>query len=254
LTIYSNKEQLEKIVHYLNAYMRIPYFQDDAVPGKIMEKIIALVRGANQLDTYDYVDVCIKDRFGWSIKSTKSRTPVTWKRAKIPNANELIKLSEDSKDACQLLGDVIIDFCNNHAKESLALYNLSEIGYSRLIVFPDNTAIYFERLISTLSEPEIFNKCDFVWHWTKPKKTIKKEQLSALHGVSIKTGKKVFAWHGRGENQLHFSGEGDWWPQIDKPTHNKQIIFSEDFHATAFKLPTEKANWDDLVSFLNMSS
>lgn len=71
MTVYSTKEQLEKIAHYLIAYMRIPYFQDDTVPGKIMEKIFLLVHDAELLDTYDYVDVCIKNKVGWQIKSTK---------------------------------------------------------------------------------------------------------------------------------------------------------------------------------------
>ncbi|MDD5229587.1 MAG: hypothetical protein PHD53_12430 [Methylococcales bacterium] len=254
MTVYSTKEQLEKIAHYLIAYMRIPYFQDDTVPGKIMEKIFSLVHDAELLDTYDYVDVCIKNKVGWQIKSTKSTTPVTWKRAKIANAIELIKQSEESEAGCQQLGNAIIEFCNSHAKESLAAYNLSEIGYSRLIMFPDNTVVYFERLIASKNNPDIFDKNDFVWHWSNPKNTVKKEQLSALHGVDVKTGKKAFAWHGRGENQLHFSSENDWWPEIEKPTKIGQIEFSKDFHAMAFKLSTEKVSWDDLVSFLNRSS
>ena len=43
MTIFSTPEQLEKIAEYLTAYMKIPFFQDDTIPGKIMEKIISLV-------------------------------------------------------------------------------------------------------------------------------------------------------------------------------------------------------------------
>jgi len=44
MAVYSSKEEeLEKIANYLLAYMKIPYFQDDSIPGKIMEKIISLV-------------------------------------------------------------------------------------------------------------------------------------------------------------------------------------------------------------------
>ncbi|MDR2685210.1 MAG: hypothetical protein LBB23_00355 [Rickettsiales bacterium] len=35
--------------------------------------------------------------------------------------------------------------------------------------------------------------------------------MQALHGTDTKTGKKVWAWHGLGEDQLHFCGEKDWW-------------------------------------------
>lgn len=250
MSIYSNKAQLEEIAHYLSAYMKIPFFQDDTIPGKVMEKIISLVRGAKQLGTYDYVDVCIDNEVGWQVKSTKNSTPVTWKRAKIANAQQLIKESKNSKRGCKKLGDAIIEFCNNHAKESVKRYNLSEIGYSRLIMFPDNVAIYFERLICTASKPEIFNANDFIWHWSVQKKATKKEQLPALHGISKGTGRKVFAWHGKGENQLHFSGEGEWWPQISMPTKVGVIDISRDGHAMAFKLPSSKVNWGSLVSYL----
>lgn len=95
MTIYSTKDELAKIAHYLTAYMRIPYFQDDTIPGKVMEKIISLVRGGEQLATYDYVDVCISGKVGWQVKSTKNDTPLTWKRAKIANSEALIKEPEN---------------------------------------------------------------------------------------------------------------------------------------------------------------
>ncbi|MCL2644580.1 MAG: hypothetical protein FWD51_03880 [Betaproteobacteria bacterium] len=253
MTIYSSKEQLIKIAKYLSAYMRIPYFQEDSIPGKIMEKIISLVHSAEQLTTYDYVDVCREGDVGWQVKSTKVDTPLTWKRAKIPNSDEMIKESENSSVARQKLGDAIIDFCNNHAKKSLELYNLKEIGYCRLIIDGD-VLIYFERLVSSRSSPNIFEKNDYQWVWSEPKKISKKEQLSALHGIDIKTQKKIFAWHGKGENQFHFSGEKYWWPHIKKPEKISEINFSADDHAMAFKLPFKKVSWGTLVGFLNNAS
>jgi len=98
MTVYSTREQLIKIAHYLTAYMQIPYFQDDTIPGKVMEKIISLVRDGEQLTTYDYVDVCIRGKVGWQVKSTKSSTPLTWKRAKIAHSAALIKESETGAD------------------------------------------------------------------------------------------------------------------------------------------------------------
>lgn len=254
MKIYSTPDQLKKIAHYLTAYMRIPYFQDDTIPGKIMEKIVSLVHGGEQLATYDYVDVCIPGKVGWQVKSTKDNTPLTWKRAKIANSDALIKESEKGEPGLRKLGNAIIDFCNSHAEESIKLYKLDEIGYSRLIMFGDGTALYFERLICTKETPQIFASGDYEWHWSTPKNTIKKEQLPALHGIHKATGRKAFAWHGKGENQLHFSGEKDWWPEIEMPTKVGEINFSRDGHAMAFKLPSEKVSWDDLTSFLNKSN
>jgi hypothetical protein len=174
MSVYSTKEQLALIVHYLTAYMRIPYFQDDTIPGKVMEKIISLVHDGDQLATYDYVDVCISGKVGWQVKSTKESTPLTWKRAKIANANELIKESVNGEAALKILGDSIIDFCNNHAFESIKLYNLQDIGYARLIMFDDNTAVYFERLVCTKENTNIFDKDDYIWNWSKPKKQQKR--------------------------------------------------------------------------------
>lgn len=254
MTVYSSRAELESIAHYLTAYMKIPYFQDDAIPGQIMEKIISLVRGASQLATYDYVDVVREGQYGWSVKSTKEDTPLTWKRAKIENSDALIKASEIDANGLKVLGDAIIDFCNKHAEESIEKYHLDEIGYARLIMFQDGTAVYFEKLLCTKQSPIIFNKNDYSWNWSVQKQTKKKEQLSALHGTNIRSGKKAFAWHGRGENQLHFSGEGDWWPTVSKPSIDGQINFSADGHAMAFKLPESKVDWDALVNFLNEES
>jgi hypothetical protein len=255
MKIYSSKNEMIQIVEYLTAYMKIPYFQDDNIPGKVMEKILSLVRGGDQLATYDYVDVCVENSVGWQVKSTKSDTPLTWKRAKIANSEQLIAKSEENDEGLVILGNAIIDLCNNHAAESIEKYKLEEIGYSRLIIFPDNTAIYFERLICTKDSPEIFDKSSYTWKWSPRKSTKKKEQLSALHGLD-KSNKKVFSWHGRGENQLHFSGESDWWPRINRPIQLGEINFSCENHAVAFKLPVEadKVSWDNLTRFLNDSN
>lgn len=250
MRIYSTKAELRQIASYLSAYMRIPYFQDDAVPGKVMEKIISLVRGGQQLATYDYVGVVIPGAMGWQVKSTKASTPLTWKRAKIANADLLIRASEKSKAGAQELGDAIIAFCNQHARQSLHRFKLSEIGYARLILFDDNSAIYFERSICTVARPDIFSAKDFKWEWSAPKAATAKEQLPALHGKHVATNKKAFAWHGRGENQLHFSGESDWWPTLVTPTAPGKFNYAKDGHAIAFKLPDDKVAWEDLTRFL----
>jgi hypothetical protein len=253
MTVYSTKKQFEEIARYLTAYMRIPYFQDDNIPGKVMEKIFSLVRKAEQLNTYDYVDVVIRNEVGWQIKSTKSSTPLTWKRAKIKNSNMLIKKSEESEIDRQNLGNSIIDFCNKHAEDSMKKYKLKKIGYSRLIMLDNNIAIYFEREVCAKEYPIIFEKNNFTWKWSKEKNTKGKEQLPALHGTDLKNNQKAFSWHGRGENQLHFSGERYWWPKIEMPSQEGEIKFSEDCHAISFTLPTDKVDWVELTNFLNRS-
>lgn len=193
-----------------------------------MEGALAYVRGASVLRTYDFVDVVKRDsRCGWQVKSTKATTPVTWKRAKIPNSVQLIAESKISPAGAQALGDAIIAFCNAHAQHSLQLYDLDEIGYSRLIVHENGTVTYFEKLLCTREAPTIFNSSDFEWQWSIPKKTVKKEQLPALHGIYKPDHKKWFAWHGLGENQLHFSGEKSWWPSEGNQ------------HQVSFNLPTD---------------
>lgn len=211
--ILSSPEQLGRIKSILHKYASLP-FSPDTIPGAVMEAVLANVRDAEVLKTYDFVDVVDrKNRVGWQVKSTKASTPVTWKRAKIPDRDVMIAASRDSADGIRALGDRIIDFCNDHAVESMRHYGLDEIGYARLIVHPDGTVTYFERLLCTKDDPLVFRKEDFEWAWSQPKVTTKKEQLQAFHGRHIPTGRKWWAWHGLGENQLHFSGEGSWWPQ-----------------------------------------
>lgn len=211
--VFSTPEQLKQIRNILTGYLKLP-FSGESIPGALMENVIGDVRGGDVLNTYDFVDVINQgQRVGWQVKSTKASTPVTWKRAKIPNSQNLIAASRQRAEGLQALGNAIIDFCNHHAQESMTLYDLDEIGYARLIVHKDASLTYYERLLCSRAYPCIFNRDEYSWSWSTPKVTTKKEQLPALHGVHIPTGEKWFAWHGLGENQLHFSGEKAWWPK-----------------------------------------
>jgi ribosomal protein L24E len=238
-SVFSTPEQLSRLADILSKYIRLP-FSEDTIPGAVLEGTLAHVRNAVVLKTYDFVDVVKLDsRIGWQVKSTKSTTPVTWKRAKIPNQEQLILASRQSEQALQNLGDLIIEFCNAHARESLLHYNLDEIGYSRLVVFKDGNVLYFERLLCTRNAPNIFNPSDFEWRWSIQKQTKKKEQLSALHGRHKPTDTKWFAWHGLGENQLHFYGDSTWWMLGNNP------------QAVTFKFPTSDERID-LESFISL--
>lgn len=238
--VFSTPDQLAKIALILSRYIRLPV-STDTIPGAFMEAVLAHVRDGNVLATYDYVDVhCPSQRVGWSIKSTKASTPVTWKRAKIANKEALIRASFDTSDGAKALGDSIIAFCNSHARTSLDKYDLDEIGYARLIVSAGGEVRYFERKLCSRDAPDMFDADLFEWTWSKQKVTSGKEQLRALHGVHKPSGRKWWAWHGLGENQLHFSGERCWWPAVDDP------------HQIAFRFPadTEKLSFDRLVEML----
>lgn len=242
MKVFSSQAQLEKIEKILSNYIKLP-FSGRTIPGGIMEAVLANVHGGLVLNTYDFADVILqKKKIGWQVKSTKESTPVTWKRAKIPNSYDLIQQSRLSKEGLSILGREIINFCNSHARESLYLYGLEEIGYSRLIIHESGSVTYFEKLLCTIQEPNIFNPDDFEWHWSSQKNTKKKEQLQALHGINIHTGAKWWAWHGLGENQLHFSGEKNWWPK----SNSIENTFT-------FKMPgeNEKISLDDLMLFLS---
>jgi hypothetical protein len=210
-----------------------------------MENILAHVRKGTALNTYDFVDVInTEKRIGWQVKSTKDTTPVTWKRAKIKDADNLIKESQQSEQGLIALGDAIIDFCNEHAFESITKYNLTEIYYSRLVVCKNREALYFERLLCTKDNPVIFNKDDFYWKWSTQKNTVRKEQLPALHGFKRHTNEKWFAWHGLGENQLHFTGEKNWWPNKTNPHHTRFL----------FPQPDERLSQDQFMALLQSIS
>lgn len=241
-SLFSTPDQLARIGLILSRYIRLPV-STDTIPGAFLESVLAHVRNARVLPTYDYIDVHQPEKHvGWSIKSTRSTTPVTWKRAKIANKEKMIEASFQSATGIQALGDRIIEFCNSHARASLNDYNLDEIGYSRLIVHPEGEVRYFERKLCSRDQPNIFDPTDFEWRWSVQKVTSTKEQLRALHGTHKPSGKKWWAWHGLGENQLHFSGERAWWPASDDP------------HAIAFRFPTvdEKISFDKLVELLEV--
>lgn len=200
----------EQVKAYFGSFLALPW-TDSSIPGSIVEEIIALTHRAQVLNTYDYVDVVIPGSKGWQVKSTKESTPVTWKRAKIANKNALIEKSLTSEQGLQDLGNAIVEFCNAHARHSMKAYNLNEVLYSRCIVMESGEVRYFERKLADSSHPDIFDPADFYWTWSKQKQSSKKEQLSSLHGIDRQSGKKMWAWHGNGENQLHFSGEREWW-------------------------------------------
>ncbi|MGP9833374.1 hypothetical protein [Marinobacter sp. NSM] len=242
--IFSSAAARTEISKALIGYLKLP-FSGDSVPGTLLENVIGSVRGATVLNTYDFVDVIsAADKVGWQIKSTKDTTPVTWKRAKIAGSARLIEESRKSVDALQDLGNRIIRFCNEHAEHSIQKYALDEIGFSRLVVHSDGRITYYERLLCTADDPRVFFEDDFTWHWSTPKKTKKgsKEQLPALHGTHVKTGKKWFAWHGLGENQLHFSGESEWWPK------------ATDDHHVVFRFPETRLSQDELMQLLKDAS
>ena len=237
--LFSTSTQMEEIETAIRTYARLP-FSDVSIPGRIMESIITFVRGGEILNTYDFVDV-IQGTIGWQVKSTKQSTPVTWKRAKIPDAENLIARSYQSDKGLQRLGDSILNFCNQHASDSIDRYSLERIGYARLIVDPKLRRVtYFEREICSRSDPRVFVPEDFRWNWSEPKRGPRKEQLPALNGINAKTGKKWFAWHGLGENQLHFSGERLWWPDTGE-------------HFCSFDLPREdeRVSWQEVFSMLS---
>lgn len=210
--IFSTESELKELALTLQTYMRLPFVQG-SIPGNIMENVLAYVRDAEVLNNYDFIDVVDKkNRIGWQVKSTISNTPLTWKRAKIENSTKLISNSYDSAEGCQELGNAIIQFCNDHAKHSLDVYNLLEIGYSRLILFPTARKIkYLERKLCDCNNPNIFNQDDYTWEWSVQKNATKKEQLPSFRGTNIHTGTKSWSWHGLGENQLHYTAEKEWW-------------------------------------------
>ena len=239
--IYSSREQLAGIARILSGYVRLPLSVDN-IPGALMEALLAHIRGGKALKKYDFVDVIKPEaKCGWQVKSTKESTPVTWKRAKIPNSAQLIAASKKSPAGCQALGKAIIEFCNHHAQASLSAYDLDVIGYCRLIVHKNRKVTYFERVLCTREQPELFHAADFTWKWSEQKRAKKKEQLPALHGTHRRTGVKWFAWHGQGENQLHFNGERIWWPKPSDP------------HAVTFKFPAvgERLGFDQFMELLD---
>jgi hypothetical protein len=147
--VFSTRKELEAITRILTNYAKLP-FSNINIPGAVMEGVLGHVRKAQVLRTYDFVDVIDRSSgLGWQVKSTLAGTPVTWKRAKIPDSIALIADSEKSAKGLQALGNAIIQFCNNHARESMESYGLKQIGYARLVVFENGLVRYFERLLCT---------------------------------------------------------------------------------------------------------
>lgn len=228
--------EVAAIADQLASFFRLP-FATESIPGGFAEALIADHYGGEVLATYDFVDViCKSKQIGWQIKSTKATTTVTWKRAKIEGSAELIQHSDLSGDT-SVLGAKIIETCNEHVQDSLNKYDLREIRYARIISSPGRFT-YFERPLVNTSNPTLFDRSDFSWEWSKPKRTGAKEQLRALHG--FRGNDKWFAWHGRGENQLHFIGEKNWWPDVD----------AEVMSVTRPKYDQQRS-WSELIGWLN---
>lgn len=197
-----------QIITLIQTTLRLPFWK--SLPGSVLEEILAHVYGGRRTGTYDFVDV-VNDvtRTGWQVKSTRHATPVTWKRVKLPNKGSLIERSHATSEGTQTLGNAIVDSCNSAAKESIEKYKLKSIKYARLVDHMNGRLTYFERVLPISGQ--LFEPRHFRWCWSKAK-TAKKEQLPAFHGVHVDSDDTWFAWHGRGENQLHFKGEKLWWP------------------------------------------
>ena len=239
--LFSSAEELNNLSKLIRGYLCLP-FAGGLLPGSFIEKAIARTRDATVLSTYDFVDVLKAEAgIGWQVKCTKESTPVTWKRAKIPNGAALIEDAQQSDEKTQELGQAILDFCNQHAYDSLERYHIDAIGYCRVIV-RSNDILYFEREIMSRSDPQVFRPVEFRWEWSETRTSSGKELLPALNGVNKLTGKKWFAAHVLGENQLHFSGERAWWPDAGDSQSSRVI-----------SLPSESdyIGWNDLLAWLD---
>ncbi len=126
----------------------------------------------------------------------------------------------------------MLNYCNAHIASSFRLYGLEEIGYARLINFGSRFR-YFEIPLLKNDGSVLFQPADYEWRWSQQKKTLTKEQKPALHGFHKQTRVKHWAWHGQGENQLHFTGERLWWPEetylhsvsFDGPSEAQTVSF-----------------------------
>ena len=207
--------ETDPIAALVQAMLRLPFFK--SLPGPVLEEILAHVYKGRRTGTYDFADVVSDDMHtGWQVKSTQVNTPVTWKRAKLPDKRAMIVASQESASDAQVLGNAIIDFCNHAVIESVSKYELKKLRYARLVDWMDGRLMYFERELPISGL--LFDPKDFTWVWSTAKKTTKKEQLPAFHGTHTPSGHSWFAWHGLGENQLHFNGETAWWPEAGTAT------------------------------------
>lgn len=222
--VYSDTMSLQQLRDALSKYLSRPFFAH-MVPGQILENSLAEIRHGTVLKTYDFVDVINHNsNCGWQAKSTKEQNPLTWARVKISD-RQLIDDSHDSTKLRQQLGDAILQKCNAHVEKSIKKYELTEVGYARLIIHSSNHVTYFERLLCTKTRPMVFNPDDFIWSWSTGEKITKKGSSPALWGIHKPTNKKWWAWYGLAGNQLHFIGEKNWWPR------------STNKHCIQFKLP-----------------
>ncbi len=219
---------IDAIADQIASYFRLP-FAAKSLPGWFAEAVVAEHYRGRVLSTRDFVDVISGDggdngkRIGWQVKSTMTSTTVTWKRVKIEGSAELIQESDDRGDT-QTLGNLVIEACNLHAQESLKKHELRKIRYARIIAAPGQVT-YFERDLIDENRPVFFDPSEFEWEWSEGQDMSGKERLKALHGYRISKDEreKWFAWHGRGENQLHFMGEKCWWPGYDRDTRGVTV-------------------------------
>ncbi len=232
IPLLSTRPQLEQIRDTINNYLRLPLFRDYAsgIPGYLLEYAVATARGAVILPTKDFVDVVLPSaQLGWQVKSLLEHSPLTWKRVPLKGDKTRLIAGATTSPGLKKLGDAIIQDCNLKARGSLNLdfknnlrarnlvgtrkLQLSEIGYSCLMVFPDrNKATYFERLLITTNKPDLFNPEDYVWNSPEmeEKQSADNVSRSAYVGRYI-NGRKHFSWHGKtNDHQVHFEGDIDW--------------------------------------------
>lgn len=223
-SIFSTAEEMDSMTDALCGFLKLPW-STNSIPGSVVEEVLAQFREAETLRTYDFVDVIDrKNGLGWQVKSTLSETPITWQRAKIPNKLELIEASMSNLQVdLQNLGNTILEYNNDHVEASMNRYGLHSIGYARVVITKAQIR-YFERELVNSESRRLWDPDDFTWQWSASKNAVKKEQLPALHGYHKATGEKWFAWHGRGENQLHFTGERHWWPSGDESVDHQVVV------------------------------
>lgn len=225
-----------KIVGFLTTYTRIPFIEENAIPGNIMENAVSIARNGTQLPCYGFIDV-INDNIGWQVKSSRKKSPLTWGQVKAPS--NLLQ----SKDAIAL-GNHLINSINESSIAAMEKFNLETIGYARLIVYPNNHAVYFEKELSNRTNPIIFNPKTYLWSWSNCTRKSNKETKPSLVGINTITGMREFSWHCLSGSQLHFDAEYQWWPKIKIPKSEDDVIFSSKHHAISFMLPSKKISWD----------
>ena len=217
--IYSSKEELEKIANAIIKYFNAPFSREN-VPGPVLEEIIEECKGWPALGGIDFVDNLspngncgVQCKSGstrrWSLEKNKwlfRQRP--WGRITIPLSKRiLIDESYINPILLQELGDSVIDTFNDKIKFSIEKYNLDEIGYIGLVFNPNSTFQYYERSICLRNNPILFDKKDFRWEWSIPKK---ETDSPVLKGINIKTNQVWVRWKAHGDTQLDFMGAEFW--------------------------------------------